>query len=222
MKGLVKKLLIPLSVAGTLTTPFFNSAYAQDKNNNQEAQEEFKQRTYFGGGIGMYNGADKAFQEIYGTVPRIRGNVSFNNSKHFTIEGALAYGQKNGNPFIYDPDNIIENASAKITMLQGELAGFYVFPGKSVNFRIGGGVSYINMKEELSISGGGETASASGSFGGVGPLVVLGLDIALDDDKKKVLYIETSGRSVNITNDFGQELDIGGGVLEAGIMFSTD
>ena len=213
MKGLLSKLVAPLVVAGAIAIPVVGSA--------QERKENFTPKNYISVGVGGYQGTE-SMQDMYGTIPRVRAAFGRDMSKNFRLEGAIAYGQKEGTPILIDPDNIIAGFSLNIKLLQGEAIAQYVFPGESVRFKIGGGLSYISMTENLSVSGGGQTASASGTFSAAGPLFLLGLDIPISTDKKKMLYFDISGRSAEITTDFQQKVDIGGGVFEVGIKFVVD
>jgi len=45
------------------------------------------------------------------------------------------------------------------------------------------------------------------------------IDIPLNKERKSFIYIDASGRSVEVTNNIDQKLNIGGGTLDAGVRF---
>ncbi|HEB46921.1 MAG TPA: porin family protein [Candidatus Pacearchaeota archaeon] len=217
MKGLVKKLLTPLAVVGALSM----SAPVSAQNN----QGEFTAQSSLSGGVGMYQFAEERAKNIYGSsIPIFSVGFGREISPNFAIEGSLSYLKAAGKPIILagQPDR----TGAEIQLTSLELVGKYTFDGEGARVYIGGGVSYTSANESIGASYSGTAISAEGTVSAVGPLIVLGVDIPLNDDETSVLYGELSGRSIKIGTEIPGEVlpgaekaDIGGGALKAGIRF---
>ncbi len=214
MKGLVRKVLAPLAIAGTLF------ASSPDVYSQERAAEEFKPKTRFSIGVGAYS-SDKNLKEIYGNMPRVRGAISVDMSPNFTLEGGLAYLKKKGDPLIFNEGFDSVTGTTEIEMAQLEGLAKYVFNGKSARFYAGGGLTAINVKEKLSLSAtiDGDTFNESAEFTGSGAGLVLVLGVNVPMGKSNLFYAELSGRSVGVSNDLGSQSEIGGGVVEVGVRF---
>ena len=129
MKGLIKKILTPIAVSAAVLLP--NSASAQEKIG------EFKQKSYISLGIGNYNVSGQEMHDIYGSFPRFRAGFGRDMSEQFRLEGALAYSETQGEPYLFvygDWDNV--GSSSGIHMLHLEALAKYMIRGKSVDFSI--------------------------------------------------------------------------------------
>lgn len=220
MRGLIKKLFTPLAVAGVMALPLSTNA-------QQNGKDEFKQKNYLSIGVGGYQGNAKSMQDIYGTIPRIRGVFEKEMSKNFTLGGAIAYLRKEGTPYIFTFGDVEDvNGSTEVQMLQLEGLAKYVFGKKGVRFYLGGGLTLIKFNEKLTLSGSFEgdyiTKSAEANKTAIGPILILGLNIPINKDETTFIYGEASGSSVNINSDLGTKVDIGGGVFEVGVKFTIN
>jgi len=215
MKGLAKKLFLPLIVAGALALPKIANAQ----------EEEFKQKGWLGLGVGTYNGNSKEMKDVYGTITRFRISGCRDFSENFRFESALSYASKSGQPYEYVYGDADLSSSSKVSMFGVELLAKYAFRGSGADFFIGGGGTMIFFKEKLEMTlyydGESESANAEVSKNVFGPILVLGVDIPVNKNKTTVLYGELSGRSAKIPGAFGKDVDIGGYALEVGIRFNT-
>ena len=197
----------------------FSSLFAQEK------KEDFRPQSYFSIGVSSYDGKEEAMKDIYGKIPRFRASFGEDFSKEFKWESAIAYSKKSGDPYKWSIGGDVEG-DAEITLLHLEALIKYMIRGKILNLYIGGGLSYINAKEELSgrvywHSGGYDNLSANYDKSAFGHLFVVGIDKPINKDKTMLLYVEISNRSVKVKNDFlDSDIDTGGTSLEVGIRFA--
>lgn len=126
MKGLVKKVLVPLTIAGTLfaTNPVFAEI-----------------RPFVSVDIDRHYGLAQLaeIQDIYGSMYRVRGATGL-EFKNFRLEGALAYMEK-------EESNNIRNSN--LSILQKEVIASYKIP-KFRNLHIGGGLTFIDLTKKSS------------------------------------------------------------------------
>ena len=186
----------------------------------------FHQKGWLGVGIGMYNGSEETMKDIYGTMTRFRVSGCRDFSKNFRLDIGMAYQKKDGQPYeFYYGDVQNFESSSEISMLQSEFVAKYAHRGTSADFFVGGGLVFISFKESIEISAviNGQYMSASDevSKSAVGLIFVLGVDFPVNQARTTVLYAELSGRSAKIEGALGNEVDIGGGVLEVGVRFNT-
>jgi len=188
--------------------------------------QDFQQKGWLGVGIGMYSGSAQEMKDIYGTMTRFRASGCRDFSKNFRLEIGLAYQKKDGHPyeFIYGDVESFESSS-EVSMLQSEFIAKYASRGTSADFFIGGGLVVFSFKERIEASAiiDGQYMSASDevSKSAAGLMFIVGVDFPINETKTTVLYAELSGRSVKIEGALGDEIDIGGGVLEVGVRFNT-
>jgi hypothetical protein len=173
MKGLVRKVLIPLTIAGTLFAT--NPVFAEEKE-----KKDFNPAIFASGGIGFFRGNDKEIRNIYGidtfnnnNIPKIDGSIGYDLSKHLRLKGDFSLVANNGEPNViatndkirlegilfyleepYKMENIqINNKNNWISFQQ--LAGIieYLIPIQGKNFTpifyIGLGPSIIHYHEKI-------------------------------------------------------------------------
>lgn len=215
MKNLAKKILAPAAIGLASLLPV--SGFAKDK------QDDFKPKTHLSVGIGAYQGSEQSMQDVYGTIPRLRGSFAREMSRNVSLEGALAFLKKDGTPYLYgDIDNV--SGSAEVQMIQLEALVKYVFGKKGARFYIGGGLTYIDFNEKLTLTAyiDGDYISESAEFNesAAGAVLLLGVNLPINQKETTFFYAELSGRSANINTDFGTQVDVGGGIIEGGIRFT--
>lgn len=198
MKGLIKKFLTPLIIAGTLFTA--NPASAQEKIN-----------PFISASVGIYDETSEPMQD-FSRLPflnnfmlRIRGGVGLDFFKNFRLEQAIAYMNKKGQPYGGAKRNI------DLSILQAETIAYSVLPTVFGNLRAGFGLTIMDLKEK-SFLGDNEFETEKK---GMGIVAVLGGDMLIS--KKINLYGDFSWRFISSSGVFG---DIGGPCFDVGLRYN--
>lgn len=186
-------------------------------------QPVYAQENYFFGGIGSFQPTDEAMGNIYGSMIKPRVGFFRQQSKNFGWELAVGGMSKSGIPVIYSEGFDYVEGSCEVKLFQFEAIAKYIFNGDKTRFYAGGGLTYIQMSETITMTawyeGESETVSGQGDFSAIGAVVVFGIDIPVNQLQTTKLFIQLSGSSAITQRQYGGDIDLGGGALEAGVRF---
>lgn len=216
MKNLIKKLLFPIVISSQFLLPAFSFA-------KEKPEKKYKSNFYIGGSIGVYQGTED-MKNIYVNMLKLRGNVGLDLHKNFRLEGALFYITDKRGPVLHTNSYGVEDmeVKSKIGIVGFEALANYLIPVKWPVFRLGAGLTFMRTIEKtsflpLSSKDAPETFKASANA--VGPLFIFGVDVPIDKEKTKNVYVEFSDRSARFKWIFGDTLDMGGSSLDVGMRF---
>jgi len=210
------RLICSFAVIFVLSLIFVSGAVAQEKS--------FVQTNYLFAGLNTYSPNGESMEEVYGSFFFVKGGIGRWMSENFVIEASVGFASKEGDPKIFNEGFDDVSGSCKASLLKFDILAKYVFSGEKTRFYLGGGLTSIRLSEELKITawyeGESYSESVSGSFNAIGVAVVLGIRFPVNEQKTTWIYLESAGSSANIKSDWGEEVDIGGGTLEAGVCFN--
>lgn len=216
MKNLIKKLLFPIVISSQFLLPAFSFA-------KEKPEKKYKSNFYIGGSIGVYQGTED-MKNIYGNMLKLRGNIGLDLLKNFRLEGALFYITDERGPVLHINSYGVEDMEikSKIGIAGFEALANFLIPVKWPVFRLGAGLTFMRTTEEVSLSplsleDSSETLKASANA--VGPLFIFGIDVPINKEKTKNVYVEFSDRSAKFKWIFGDTLDMGGSSLDVGMRF---
>lgn len=221
-KNLVQKVLAPLLICGALLSPIKVLA--------EEKKEDIFFKPYAAAGVSANIWAHKAFQDIYGVMPRIRGRVGADLSKNVRVELALSYHGGEGDPYkSVEGDINLSDIEAKATWsaVQFEALAHYLIPLKGEfgpTLYVGGGLMVMGATEKMEVTYKGKTLEAEASKTLVGPVINLGLDVPFSKEKTVNGYVELSGGLVGVSGAGAvtSEVTIPLISLEAGLIFKLE
>ncbi len=175
----------------------------------------------FGGRVGYFSPSEEAISEIYG------GGISFGIEliifRNYQFGGILAidYFSKSGEPILFDPNNIISDASAEYSLLPISLTAIYKITTNSKispYLGLGGGVYFYN--EEIKLTAiDGTTASNSVSENVFGFQAEIGTIIEASNTTSTQIGLKYSSASIDANGAGGSEVNVGGIFLFVGILF---
>lgn len=186
---LVKKVVMPLAVAGTVALP--SSALAQE--NSQE--EEFTPRTYGFSSGSLYVDDDKEFRDIYGGVWGAKFGVAKDFSKNLIGELAagIFYKKSEADPYEKHRGEDVDR-SLLLLSLEGSF-NYFSNPDKKWTLYPKVGFSLTQVR----ISAGSDSDSGQGLG------ILLGLGIRNRDVDGSHIFLESLYRSVS-----SETLDLSG------------
>jgi len=213
MKNLIKKLLIPIVISSQLLLPF--SSFAKERLREEKSRYNF----YFGGGIGIYRGTEN-MSNVYNNMLRFRGNIGLDLSKNFRLEGTFTYIDDKKGPNVYNVYGKDMSVKPKINIVGLDALIHYLIPIHVPTIYLGGGLTFMNTKEEVSFSlSSNNTSTFKASVNAIGPTFAFGVDIPINKEKTKNIYLEFSKRSAKFNWVFNEVLDMGGRSFDAGVRY---
>ncbi len=189
--------------------------------NQDEKLSEKSFQFSFGGRIGYFSPSEDAISEIYGSGLSFGISMFLFGAKQLGVDFSIDYFYKSGEPIIYDPNNIIDEGTAELTIIPITLTALYKIDtqGNITPFLGLGGGLYLYKEKIKLVAIDGTTASASLSENAFGYQAEAGIITSMS--AKTSIFIGLRYSSATIEGEGGaggNEVNAGGITLFAGIL----
>lgn len=197
-----------------------NFAHRHENYNTNSFNNTFFQ---IGFKVGYFKPTEEAINEIYG------GGISFGADLAILVSSGLGgvisieVFQKSGEPLIFDPDQLIEESEAKISIVSISVSGIYRLssPKTSTYPYLGAGLGLYRVDEELTVQTQEGSFSASFSKNQLGFQAIGGIQTSISS--KSYIFLEAKYSSVSVSGSGGlggTDVNLGGLSLFLGTGFN--